>query len=225
MILDITNAQLPKHAGLKAVRLQQLSQNNFCIPPSCLVLDPYNCEDLQLQQAVVKFSNSKQYAVRSCYQHEDGKHSFAGVFESQLYVDASDLSEALQYVVSSVESDRAQAYAATYQLSLVAARMGVIIQPMIVADEYGVCFTAAPNDSNKIAIATSTKPGGVTSGEAPRSDYSVMRSLATQSPVTSIERTCLAIEVFFGTPQNIEFAVVDNQMYILQARPLIAKMI
>jgi phosphoenolpyruvate synthase/pyruvate phosphate dikinase len=222
MILDIAHNQLPKNVGLKAVRLQQLGQNNFYVPPTCLVLDPLSYTTAELNQVMVVLGDPKKYAVRSCYQHEDGKHSYAGVFESRLDVTVDDLPQAIQYVAASVESDRARAYTSEYQLSLESARMVVMIQPMVIASEYGVCFTTAPYDSTKIAIATSLKPGGVTAGDVPVSEYSIGRSVARQSHVNSIEYVCLAVEDFFGLPQNIEFAVGENQVFILQTRPLVS---
>ena len=39
--------------------------------------------------------------------------------------------------------------------------------------------------------------------------------------ITRIAQACIAAEAYFGIPQNIEFGVYKNDIYILQSRPLV----
>jgi rifampicin phosphotransferase len=85
-------------------------------------------------------------AVRSSAVTEDGsRHSFAGIFDSVLGVgDFESLLSAVRQVWMSAVSPRAIAYRQQAGLPAFDARMAVIVQRMVDAQQAGVCFTCDP---------------------------------------------------------------------------------
>ena len=89
---------------------------------------------------------NKDLAVRSSAIGEDHRdHSFAGLFESQLYVSGMDaITSAIQAVWISAYSARVNTYLQLKKLSNIDCRMAIIIQDMIDPDVSGVAFSRSP---------------------------------------------------------------------------------
>lgn len=85
------------------------------------------------------------FAVRSSALGEDaGEHSFAGQFETRLYVPREGLAEALLACMASAYSERVLAYLSAMDLSTEHLRMAVIVQEMWPSERAGVLFTCNP---------------------------------------------------------------------------------
>ena len=89
---------------------------------------------------------NKDLAVRSSAIGEDHRdHSFAGLFESQLYVSGMDaITSAIQAVWISAYSARVDTYLQLKNLANLDCRMAIIIQEMIDPDVSGVAFSRSP---------------------------------------------------------------------------------
>src|SRR5690606_20328983 len=86
------------------------------------------------------FAGTAYLAVRSSALDEDGRqHSFAGQFESYLYVKPTDVLNRIKDVWRSVFSERVHAYRQANRLGP-SLGIGVIVQEMIEADAAGVAF-------------------------------------------------------------------------------------
>lgn len=102
-----------------------------------------------LQEIADYFPESLFLAVRSSAVGEDGRdHSFAGQFESYLYVAKHQLEHPIKQVWASAFSDRVEAYTAHHGLAPVS-RIAVIIQAMVPAAVSGVAFGINPTTGDR----------------------------------------------------------------------------
>lgn len=167
-------------------------------------------------------------AVRSSAVEEDGQRdSYAGQLDSLLSVQGVDaVADAVRAVVRSGSSPRVLQYAGR------AARVAVLVQPMVDARAAGVAFSADPVTGDRDVVMISAVPGlcdrlvaGLQEGEHWRVDD---RAACADPRVLSPDdaRTIAALarraEDLLGCAVDIEWALVDDQPVLLQARPITA---
>ena len=113
--------------------------------------------------------------------------------------------------------------------------MAVLIQELVPADAAGVAFTADPVSGDRSETLVSAVRGlgeRLVSGEASPDEWVVSGGAATcrRSPeqaiggdtALEIARLASRVEVFFGHPVDIEWAVARGRLYLLQARAITA---
>jgi pyruvate,water dikinase len=177
-----------------------------------------------------------QVAVRSSACAEDSETaSYAGQQETYLHVSGSD--EVCRKVVdcwSSFFSERALFYRGQ-KGSLDDLRMAVVIQTMVEPDKSGVLFTAHPVSRRRDRMVLEAVYGigeQVVSGEVTPDHYMTDRAgvvkkerlfhggvLDPEEIRQLIALGCL-LEERFGSPQDIEWAIAGEQVYLLQSRPV-----
>jgi len=178
-------------------------------------------------------------AVRSSAIDEDGAQlSFAGQFESYLFVPCAQVAERAQDVRHSASAARVQAYRAQHGCAEKPAPPAVLVQRMVDAEVAGVAFSADPVSGRQaIAVVAALRGVGsrLVSGEGDadsihvaRDGRVVERRCAGDTPVLSdaqaaeiatLARRCAR---HFGRPQDIEWAIADGQLWLLQTRPITA---
>lgn len=112
-------------------------------------IEQINISDEFLSQLISAFGETQYFAVRSSATDEDGSgFSFAGQYESDLFVPKKNLAEYIKKVWISAFSQRVSDYRKHHNI---AGQQGisVIIQEMIDADVAGVAFGANPVSGNK----------------------------------------------------------------------------
>jgi rifampicin phosphotransferase len=171
-------------------------------------------------------------AVRSSGIAEDlGGASFAGQYETVLGVESDEaLAGAIRRCLASASSEQVRAYTG----SDAPAPMAVIIQKMVAADAAGVVFTANPVTGDDEVLINAVKGLGdrLVSGEATPDEWVVRDDDGSciRSPEGALDRELVlevaalarAVERLFGSPQDIEWAVADGKVFVLQARPITA---
>lgn len=217
--------------------------------------------DAVISQIVMAIGDDSYFAVRSSAVDEDSEgFSFAGQFESHLFVTKKDLAEKIKSVWCSAFSERVYQYRKHHQLPG-QTEMAVIVQQMIDADVAGVAFGANPvtgNRSEKLINAVFGLGEGLVSGELNADQFiingtsirseltekthkmafagankggvmlkelpSEMKSLATltEQQIYALGEVLDTLMNTFGSPQDIEFAIQDDQLYLLQTRPITA---
>ena len=114
--------------------------------------------------------------------------------------------------------------------------MAVLIQPMLAPQVAGVAFTADPVTGDRGTVRVSGVVGVgdlVGSGEVLPDEWDVTGGIATRrgdagrvaldaSQAQRIAEVAVAIEDAFGSPQDVEWAIVDDEVVVLQARPITA---
>jgi len=205
--------------------------------------------------------NGERVAVRSSAIDEDGcGHSFAGQFESFLFVSAEDVADKVAAVWRSASSERVHGYRQTHNLSLLPNPPAVLIQRMVNADRAGVAFSADPVTGRRgVAVVAAVYGLGssLVAGECDADTYHVnragqiiqrdiaikrqahrfndgaLRSVAvpadeanlpalTDREAREVAHLARLAERHFGCPQDIEWAIEDGRLYLLQSRPITA---
>ena len=220
--------------GGKAINLGFLIQNGFNVPDGFCISTEINklTEDIK-EKIIEKFKNiGYPVAVRSSATVEDSKiSSFAGQFETYLNISSEiELFAAIEKCWNSLSSKRAQGYLKNKNIENV--KMAVIVQKMINADYGGVVFTIDPVEKKNILIEI-VEGGGekLVGGEitlnsyyVDRDNFSIVNKESTfevdSSLIRKIAETTLKIEKLFNYPQDIEFCLNYNKIFILQSRPI-----
>ncbi|MGL1956421.1 MAG: PEP/pyruvate-binding domain-containing protein [Colwellia sp.] len=191
------------------------------------IIDEFNKSDFQ------------RVAVRSSALLEDGiKHSWAGQLDSFLNVNKEKLIDSIKKCWASMFNSRAILYSLENNLLENTGSVAVIIQRMLECEISGVAFSKHPNnDGGKEVIIIEAAVGScinVVDGSIKPITFIVdkndinsvlLRTNPNQKVLTSdllfnICKLVLSIEQFISCPVDIEWGIFDNQIFILQARPI-----
>jgi pyruvate, water dikinase len=176
-------------------------------------------------------------AVRSSACAEDSQTaSYAG--QQETYLGVHGAIEVVRRVVdcwASFFSERAIFYRAR-KGSLEDVGMAVVVQKMVEAEKSGVLFTADPVNRRQDRMIVEAAFGlgePVVSGEVTPDHYVIDRKGAVRRVRIAGERRVLEdhefaelvemgirLEEHFGVPQDIEWAMSDDTLYLLQSRPV-----
>ncbi|MBQ8300248.1 MAG: phosphoenolpyruvate synthase [Clostridia bacterium] len=179
---------------------------------------------------------TKKYAVRSSGMKEDLEHySFAGQYETMLNVQGIDnIETAIVSCYKSMFSETVLSYLINNKIKLDDLYMSVIIQEMVDSEYSGVAFTLNPLTGNDKQMLIEIAPGlgeNLVSGKAAPEQYNYNwydESIEVDEKNKYIDAETLKrigeefskIQLYFGYPCDIEFALKDNQLFILQARKI-----
>jgi pyruvate,water dikinase len=117
--------------------------NGFVLTTKAFGINPHEWDNEVLH--AFDQLNCKFVAVRSSGTKEDGADdSFAGQFDTYLFVSKEKLIEQIIECHHSVKSDRILAYCASKGINPDDIKVAVVIQKMVNSDVAGVAFTANP---------------------------------------------------------------------------------
>lgn len=169
--------------------------------------------------------------ARSSATVEDGRSfSFAGIFESVPVTHPEKLESAILEVWESLFAPRALAYIKESGIGFLP-RMAVVLQRFIEATRSGVMFTefAAPDGRPSVLIehveggCEKLVKGEVTPDRAwfPRFDGSggPIGRIGKHHAATLLQQA-ERLEGLFGGPQDVEWVAADEELYIVQSRPI-----
>ncbi len=225
--------------GGKAVSLGALSRCGF-EPPAFFVITSNAFQDgtpvpeleAELSAALATLGASP-FAVRSSGRAEDGTaHSHAGQFDTVLNVAAADVIVAAQQVWKSGFSNTITTYLAATSGDAAEAP-AIIVQRMIDAVAAGVAFSADPVSGLRERVVISAVAGlgeALVAGEVDGEDWLIDggNNVVTRPPskvLTEVQAQTIATlarraEVAFEHPQDIEWALDEVGLHILQSRPI-----
>lgn len=218
--------------GGKATALRQLQGRGFDVP-EFYVAHP-GAENSEILAGFDElFDDDTNVAVRSSAVGEDGaEHSFAGQFESYLFVQRQDVVARCHDVWNSGQSERVDAY--RDERGAESAKPAALIQRMIDPAAAGVAFSADPvTGRRRIAIVSAVEGVGekLVSGEADSDNFEVSVDgeieteatdpCLTDAQVREVAQLARSCENAFGRPQDIEWAFdKDGKLWLLQSRPI-----
>jgi pyruvate,water dikinase len=237
-IVRLEEAQDVASVGGKSSALAKMIKAGFRVPDGFVVGAAAKTMDKHLTGAVLAAFDklgAPEVAVRSSALAEDGANdTWAGQMDTFLNVDRSGLIGAIEKCWQSSNSERAKAYAE--EKGLPAGRVAVVVQKMINGDVSGVAFSVNPvtNDKNQIVIeAVRGLADKLVSGEATPDNYIVSRAgevidrtlqrfnpFLDQNKLGELAHTTAKLEEYFGFPVDVEWTFKDNQLCILQSRPI-----
>lgn len=230
--------------GTKAAYLGDLLQAGFAVPDGFAVVPHPG----QLSANWSRESNTARaisearallgdgpVAVRSSAVDEDLEGtSYAGQYETFLGVgDDVELLDAIEKCVASARSQRVTVYE-RQRGRMGSGRMAVLVQRQVPADAAGIAFTANPltGERSEILIDAITGLGEqAASGEATPQQWLVRTdgtvefegaATLTEDHARAVADLARQVEEHFGTPQDVEWAIAGDELYLLQARPITA---
>ena len=228
--------QLPEEiypsVGGKAKGLDMLVRHGFIVPKGFVITDTEQIDEEAVYQAFDAM-NAEKVSVRSSASNEDqSSASNAGQYETCLFVDRSHLMESVKKCLESLNSRRVEDYARHFELKQ--GTMNIVVQEMIDSDKAGVLFTACPNNGSAILIeAVSGQGENLVSGQVTAHRYEISRKyyrpcsddLLNEDEIKRLYETGKKIRTVFAEEKDLEWAIHNGQLYLLQMRPITTEII
>lgn len=247
--LDNEMAGNPALVGWKAAHLGELLRLGFPVPPGFVVTvaaltravsardgDVLRLpDDVRASVAEAAHRLEGPFAVRSSGTAEDLEDaSFAGQYETFLNVGRDKLHEAIEACWASASGPRVAAYGARHGVSGTPS-MAVLVQSMVAATVAGVAFTANPRTGDRHETVINAVRGlgdRLVSGEVTADEWVVRGGTATGSTgregvlsaadALVVAQLARRVEAHYGAPQDVEWALSEHSVHLLQARSVTA---
>lgn len=172
------------------------------------------------------------YAIRSSANIEDGKiNSFAGQFDTYLNISKDQIKEKILECFKSLYNENVLEYCKTKDINISELKMNVIVQEMVNSELSGVVFTANPQGilNESIIVVGEGLGEGIVADKVDTTSYLYnttdeiyyfegKKDYLSKKEVETLIYTSKEIEKVLGKYLDIEFAIENKQIYILQAR-------
>ena len=186
------------------------------------------------EEIISKLNDNKLYAVRSSGMKEDlEEFSFAGQYETYLNTKKRSVLKRIIDCYKSMFSETILSYIINNNISTESLKMSVIVQEMVPSAYSGICFTVDPVTGNDKTMLIEVGEGlgeNIVSGQNKPEQYYYNwydekvkeneNNYLNDNLVKKIGTTFYEIMQYFGYPCDIEFAIVKNELYILQSRKI-----
>jgi rifampicin phosphotransferase len=232
----------PPEIGAKAANLARLAAAGFPVPPGVVVTPDAMERWDEARPWLLELAaglGAERFAVRSSGTAEDLEGaSFAGQYETLLDVPLEGLPGAVRRVFDSASDPRVAAYRESRKETadgIGRPRMAVLVQAMVEAEAAGVAFTADPLTGERGDVVVAAVRGlgeGLVSGENTGDEWAVRGTESTRrrsredaicaEQAVEIAGLARRAEGYFGTPQDVEWAISGGEIWMLQARPMTA---
>jgi phosphoenolpyruvate synthase/pyruvate phosphate dikinase len=187
--------------------------------------------------------SKRRVAVRSSATAEDlPEAAFAGQHDTYLNVEGLDaVINAIKGCWASLWSERAVLYREKKGIDHSRVKMAVIVQEIVDAEVSGVLFTANPVTGARKEVVINTYRGlgeAVVSGRVTPDHYVLAKTrlgwrilekhvyggsqVVDDKTLKKLASLGTSVQQLFGTPQDIEWAIENGRIYILQSRPITA---
>jgi pyruvate,water dikinase len=190
----------------------------------------------EVESAVERLAESgaRLFAVRSSAVGEDGVLSYAGLYDSRLFVPKNEVARALREVYASKYSPRAVTYRIRNGVPDEESPMAVCVLRMLDPAVSGVCYTAdgPPNEPHFAIFAVSGVGEKLVDGSADPAVWHLEReagavqkrpeegALLDDSHLRDLFAWGMALEKDAGVAQDIEWCLdASGGLYVVQARP------
>ena len=176
------------------------------------------------------------YAVRSSGTKEDlDDFSFAGQYQTFLNVISEDVSSNVIGCYKSMFSEVILSYLVDRTIDLNDLKMAVVVQDMVDSDMSGICFTINPAtgiDTEELIEVSEGLGENIVSGKTVPEQYYYdwykgeiihkenNNHLLSDDLLVPYAKKFFELQLFFGYPCDIEFAVKDDELFILQCRKI-----
>ena len=246
LFLDDEEAAEPGRAGNKAATLARLAASGLPVPPG-FVITVAACNRITaagqggaiepelwsaIRSGLARLGDTA-LAVRSSGTDEDlADASYAGQYETVLGVSGpGQVAAALRTCVASAAGARVRAYAGE---GAEPARMAVLVQRLVPADAAGVAFTANPVTGDPEILVSAVKGLGerLVSGAVTPDEWVVREGEITclnsvedaldAGQVGRVAELARRVAELAGSPQDVEWALAGENLWLLQARPITA---
>lgn len=217
--------------GGKGASLIRMTRMGLPVPEGVVILAGTKSEEAmdEIRNALSALPDKYTYAVRSSALNEDGSdNSFAGQYETVTDVAKDGLEEAVRTVISSAGNARVKEYLNNANVS--ASDIAVVVQRFVKPLFAGVLFTAdAITGSSRYMVGNFVEGEGeaLVSGQKNAKEfridavkYSYSGDAAMKKYARRLYRYAAKIRDEYDLEVDIEWAVSEGRLYILQARPV-----
>lgn len=222
--------------GGKAASLMKMCQAGFPVPEGYVILANAWKDSILKKEAkeelvhfIEKLPKQCTYAVRSSSIGEDGKeHSFAGAYETELDVPHDHILKAVEKIAASADAERVKVYAQNRKSK--EGRIAVVIQRYVKPQLAGVLFTSdvitgssAKMIGNYVRGCGEQLVSGVENGWEFTFDamhYAYQGSSELKPYAKKLYQFAVKLRNSYQCPMDMEWAVSDGKLYLLQARPI-----
>lgn len=179
-------------------------------------------------------SSGKLYAVRSSGTKEDlDEFSFAGQYQTFLNTSYENIEEKVIECYKSMFSEIILSYLINRTIDLSDLKMSVVVQEMVDSDLSGICFTIDPVTGNDKTMLIEVSEGlgeNIVSGKTVPEQYHFNwydgkevdrkegNKFISSEKVKEYADVFANIQQEFGYPCDIEFAIKNGELFILQSR-------
>lgn len=156
----------------------------------------------------------------------------AGVFQSHYVYDDADIPKVVEQIYKQARSKEVDDFMSLHGKSVEDVQMGLVVQELIEPEDAGVIYTGV-NGNNFLVQYVDGFGAKLVDGETRGSTLLVgsdgvtiqstgfeTRQLSSATIRQLVDYANKIGKLYNNTPQDIEFATRDGQVYILQARPL-----
>jgi pyruvate,water dikinase len=230
VVVRLDDAVDARRCGHKAATLAELRRRGHNVPDGFVIPVGMPC-DRDALLAPLAALGSGPYAVRSSGVAEDLAHaSFAGQYESVIGVDSlDDVITAAGRVLASGRAARATAYRAEHGTAEGA--LAVLVQRQVAAEAAGVMFTKNPvTGDDELVLEAVRGLGDRLADGGEEAERWIQRATALEAPrapnvldprmAKRLVELGARIERERGEPQDIEWAIDGDEIFVLQARPI-----
>ena len=216
---------------MKSTNLKILKENGINVPEFIIVKN----EGEVTPPLLFTLSSDIKYAVRSSFEGEDGNNnSFAGQFDTFLNVEKGDIKDAVKKVRTSFENKNIADYSKAKDIKN-SFTGEIIIQKMVNAEYSGVIFTANPlGILNETVVVVGKGLGNnivedkvnITTYYYNQDDDVYYYEQQEDTPLLKKEVLKQLIDIskkikdIFDFDADIEFAIENDEVFILQTRPI-----
>ena len=233
MLIPLSEAD--GRCGAKAANLGRLLRAGFDVPAGFVIGDPIGDDGWgqEIESALLDLG-SGSFAVRSSAFVEDGgQASFAGQLNTTLgATTTAQVVQAVRRTALSGADPEVIAYVArTGQAA--GNVVSVIVQVMVEPEAAGVLFTrhpvsgadqvvieAAGGLGDKVVDGTVTPQAWTVDGGELTGPGLAEAPVLTKAQVLALGKIGRRIEAMFGVPQDIEWAIADGKIWMLQTQPI-----
>lgn len=224
-IQTLKNATITPENGGKINGLIQLKQLKLPVPNGLIITNTKDHTALTIELSQF-LKEGTTYIVRSSGQKEDGvKASYAGQYTSVR--DCQTLEEVWQGIkacLASQSKDEVKAYGQELGLAEDSSQLAILVQEQIEADISGIAFSMNPLNNHDQEILVETVEGA---GDAladgrvePQRQILSWHSPQTDPKLEALRQSILKAVSHFGYPLDIEFCFSNEELYLVQARPI-----
>lgn len=212
---------------MKHKNLERLVEKGFRVPKFTVIKNAEEYDET--------FSDAEFFAVRSSFSSEDHqKASFAGQYDTYLNVPRKDVKDKIRLVLHSHQKEHVKSYKAAQNIHG-EEEACVIVQEMIHADCAGVVFTANPlGILNEMVVVVGEGLGDNVVEDKIRTtsyfynmdddlyyyDRQEDSCLLQETVLKELLETAKAVKEVYGQNMDIEYAIKNQTIYLLQARPI-----
>ncbi|WP_407343235.1 PEP/pyruvate-binding domain-containing protein [Pengzhenrongella phosphoraccumulans] len=197
--------------------------------------------DLADQIRVLDGKPGGRFAIRSSALAEDGAAlSFAGQYRTLLEVEPADVADAVLDCYRSLFDEHVLHYHLDHGVPVDPDAMTVLVQQLVDAEVSGVTFTVNPvtgHDTELVIeavrglgedlVAGRVRPvryvrdwfGRTTGTIAPSADHPADGPLSA-GHLDAVADVCVRVQRHYGFPVDVEWAIADGEVRLLQARPI-----